>query len=231
MGEVKKVRLKETSSYLDLTGRRVQQLVKEKVIPKSRRGFYNLKRCVVNYIRFLRGTDQSQDLQQIKARNLAQKTKKLEVETAQLEHSLILKTEFERLLREHVTAAEVAFAHLSAHLSHILVQLKEPLDQKLVSIIIDYAIKDIIRHELAGVPKPKTEMVQPWEIELLQMGLIKPDSDGEVIEVTSSFPFKRRVKADGLIQKWREINEKFKNRNSEGDPEGMVSGSRDPEAT
>jgi len=212
MEEVRRVRLKETSSFLDLTGRRVQQLVKEKVIPQSRKGFYDLKRCVVSYIRFLRGTDQSQDLQQIKARNLAQKTKKLEVETAQLEQSLILKTELTRLLQGHVTAAEMAFAHLPAHLSHILVQLKEPLDQKLISYIITYAIEDTIRHELAGVPRPKTETVQPWQIELLQMGLIKPDSDGEVIEVTSSFPFKRRVKADGLIQKWREINEKFKNR-------------------
>jgi len=231
MEEVRKVRLKETSSFLDLTGRRVQQLVKEKVIPQSRKGFYDLKRCVVNYIRFLRGTDQSQDLQQIKARNLAQKTKKLEVETAQLEQSLILKTELTRLLQGHVTAAEMAFAHLPAHLSHILVQLKEPLDQKLISIIIDYAIKDIIRHELAGVPKPKTEMVQPWEIELLQMGLIKPDSDGEVIEVTSSFPFRRKVKAIDLVAHLDRLNksrggienEKKESGNPNGDQKGMGS--------
>jgi hypothetical protein len=226
-----KVRLKEAGSFLDLTGRRVQQLVREKVIPRSVRGLYDLRRCVVSYIRFLRGTDQSQDLQQIKARNLAQKTKKLEVETAQLEQSLILKTELERLLQGHVTAAEMSFAHLPAHLSHILVQLEQPLDQKLISIIIDYAIKDIIRHDLAGVPRPKTETVEPWQIELLKLGLIAPNSDGEIIESRSSFPFKRRVKAADLIRHWEGLNktrggisdEKKESGNPNGDQKGMDS--------
>ena len=209
MEEVRKVRLKETSSYLDLTSRRVQQLVKEKVIPQSRKGLYDLKRCVVGYIRFLRGTNETQDIQQIKARNLAQKTKKLEVETSQLEGSLILKIELERLLQKHVTAAEMAFAHLSAYLSHILVQLEQPFNQKLISYIIDYAIKDVIRHDLAGVPRPKTESVEPWQIELLALGLIKADVDGEVFYLTSTFPFKKKMKAIDLIRHFEEVNSKY----------------------
>ena len=162
MEEVRKVSLKETSIYLDLTSRRVQQLVKEKIIPQSRKGLYDLKRCVVGYIRFLRGTDQSQDLQQVKARHLATRTKKLEVETAQLEQSLILKTELERLLQKHVTSAEEGFRLLPVLLTRVLIQLKEPFDEKLISIIIDYAIKDVIRHDLAGIPRPKTETVEPF---------------------------------------------------------------------
>ncbi len=213
------VRLKEISSWLDVTGRRVQQLAKEKVIPKSRRGFYDLKRCVVNYIRFLRGTGETQDLQQVRVRHLTQRTKKLEVETSQLEGSLILKTELQRLLKEYVSAAQTAFSILPAQLSAVLVQLREP-DQKLISYIIQYAIQDTIRHELGGIPRPKTETISPWQVELLALGLIRPDADGEVIEETATFPFRRRRKAADLIKHWQEVNEKH-GRSPEGNTNSL----------
>ena len=48
------VNVQDLSEYLDISPRRIQQLSKDKVIPKSIRGQYNLIVCIQRYISYLK---------------------------------------------------------------------------------------------------------------------------------------------------------------------------------
>ncbi len=56
------VSVSELSKWLDISPRRIQQLVERGVIPRKGRGFYPLAESVAAYIRFIRGGDDKPDL-------------------------------------------------------------------------------------------------------------------------------------------------------------------------
>ncbi len=56
------VSIKELSEWLNLTPRRIQQLVKRGVIPKNKRGLYPLQDAVRSYIVFIRKGADKPDL-------------------------------------------------------------------------------------------------------------------------------------------------------------------------
>lgn len=47
-------KLNETAKLLDVTPRRVQQLASDGIIPKPEQGEYDLAKCVISYIRYIR---------------------------------------------------------------------------------------------------------------------------------------------------------------------------------
>mgnify|MGYP005728068115 CR=1 FL=1 len=83
------------AKLLMLTERRVQQLAKDGVIPKSERGRYELAPCVQGYIRFLQdrnvtaGSDIYIDYATEKAKKLKAEREKAELEVARMREQLV----------------------------------------------------------------------------------------------------------------------------------------------
>lgn len=183
----------------NITPRWIQMLGKRGIFKKSSNGKYDLLPNVTAYIKFLKQREDSQTIEEVKKRHLETKTKKLSVEVDQLEGNLVPKAKFQQQLEAHVLAAQQAFRNLPSKLVPVLQQIKDDEDGKFMAYAIDYCIKDIIRHDLAGVPKSKTASIQAWDRDLVRLGLIKGDHKGEVILQSSVFPYKKKVKVADLL--------------------------------
>lgn len=87
------------AKLLDLTPRRVQQLVKEKILPQPYdRGKYAVVPCVIAYIKYLRGLIDGEggDYMVEKTRLTKAQATKTEIETNRLKGDLIAVTDAER---------------------------------------------------------------------------------------------------------------------------------------
>src|SRR4051812_6403090 len=128
---------------LDLTPRRVQQLVAEGVIPKAERGRYELVPVVRAYIRYLRERALSQDLGSDAFVQHRARLTKARADMAELEHA--------QMLGELVPAAQVeeAWAAIVAVMRTRLLALPTKLAPRLVALNHEAVIQDALRAEIA----------------------------------------------------------------------------------
>jgi hypothetical protein len=198
-----KVKVTVLGRILDVTARRVQQMVKEGVIPGPKAGLYDLPACVNGYVRFLRSGGDKVDFQKIKAKHLDQRTLKLQVETSRLQGDLVPKEALQEALDRAIAQCEVAFRNLPWRLAPILARMQRnddgEFDQKLAVQIIDRMLKDTWRHSLCQQPRPETPSIDYSDRELLALGVIIPDAKGEVIVRASVYPHEKKVKASDLL--------------------------------
>ena len=128
---------------LDLTPRRVQQLVAEGVIPKDERGRYELVPVVRAYIRYLRERALSQDLGSDALVQHRARLTKARADMAELEHA--------QMLGELVPAAQVeeAWAAVVAVMRTRLLALPTKVAPRVVALSHEAAIQDALRAEIA----------------------------------------------------------------------------------
>jgi len=218
---------KKLAKLLGVTTRWVRDLEARGVLKKEF-GKYDKDESVTAYISFLRGS-KDKSLAEAQRIHLETKTKKLLLEAQKLEGSLVDKDELQKKFEYAVRLCEENFRNFPAKLVPILVRT-DKTEEKLMFQIIKYGVESCWR-DLAGKTKPETPTIQPWEVELLRLGLIQPDANGEVFELSSSFPFQRKVKAIDLIAHLNELeknrggvgDEKKESGNPNGDQKGMGS--------
>jgi len=218
---------KKLAKLLGVTTRWVRDLEARGVLKKEF-GKYDKDESVTAYISFLRGS-KDKSLAEAQRIHLETKTKKLLLEAQKLEGSLVDKDELQKKFEYAVRLCEENFRNFPAKLVPILVRI-DKTEEKLMFQIIKYGVESCWR-DLAGKTKPETPTIQPWEVELLRLGLIQPDANGEVFELSSSFPFQRKVKAIDLIAHLNELeknrggvgDEKKESGNPNGDQKGMGS--------
>jgi phage terminase Nu1 subunit (DNA packaging protein) len=218
---------KKLAKLLGVTTRWVRDLEARGVLKKEF-GKYDKDESVTAYISFLRGS-KDKSLAEAQRIHLETKTKKLLLEAQKLEGSLVDKDEEQKKFEYAVRLCEENFRNFPAKLVPILVRI-DKTEEKLMFQIIKYGVESCWR-DLAGKTKPETPTIQPWEVELLRLGLIQPDANGEVFELSSSFPFRRKVKAIDLVAHLDRLNksrggienEKKESGNPNGDQKIMVS--------
>lgn len=77
------------AAVLDLTERRVQQLVLDGVLPKPAHGYYSVLDCMQSYVRHLRAKIDGSNAPAERARLLSAQREKVEIEVAALRRDLI----------------------------------------------------------------------------------------------------------------------------------------------
>ena len=187
------------AGVLDMTARWVQRLESQKVFKKSGKK-YDLAACVTAYVQFLRGS-KDETLVAVQKVFLETKTRKLQLEADQLEEILILKTELQKERELLVRGCEENFKNLPYRLVPVLMMVEIGKEEKLLVHILKHEITKCWR-DLAGIPRKKTALVNPWDIILVCLGLITGDTRGEVILERCSPPFKQRVKVSDLLERY-----------------------------
>ena len=209
---------RKLAKVLGITPRWVRDLEVRGIFKKTFEK-YDKDECVTAYIVFLRGS-KDKSLAEAQRIHLETKTRKLLLEAEKLQGNLVDKDEEHKKTEFLVHQCEENFRNFPAKLVPILVRI-DKTEEKLMFLILKHEIESCWR-ELAGVPKNETPVIHPGETILLVLGLIKPDSSGEVIELISKFPFTRRVKAADLVSHWKEVNEKY-GRSPEGNTNSLGS--------
>ena len=190
----------ELAAVLDVSVRWIQRLEGRNIFRKKA-GRYDLQSSVVAYVRFLRGS-KDKSLAEAQRVHLETKTRKLRLEADRLEGDLIPKAEFQDRIDSLVGECEEGFRNLESRVVPILMLIKDrENEEKLMSLIIKHEKENCWR-DLGGVPRRETPLVQPWEVILVCLGLIKGDSNGEIELVRSSPPFLQRVKVFEILQKY-----------------------------
>jgi hypothetical protein len=99
--------MKALAKHLDLTARRAQQLVSEGVLPRRRaNGTFDLDKCRINYIRYLRDAGRRTKDSDAKTRAQEARTRTLELRARREEGELV-----------EMAEAEVVFADVVGTLS------------------------------------------------------------------------------------------------------------------
>jgi len=143
------VGLKELSSWLDVTQRRVIQLTDEGVLPKEGRGKYRLQECVAQYIAYLRrmseGTTRTSELNQEKLLTARIERRRRELEYAQHEGSLITIEAHKAAMAEAFDLVRSNVRNLPGALAPRLVGLDDARDiQQVLVREIDDALRSIV---------------------------------------------------------------------------------------
>jgi phage terminase Nu1 subunit (DNA packaging protein) len=121
--------MKALAKHLDLTTRRAQQLVSEGILPRRVNGTFDLDRCRVAYIRYLR--DAGRRTKDSDAKNRAQeaRTRSLELRARREEGEVVEMTEVEIVFADIVGTLSAELGGVPAACSRDLV-LREIIEEK-----------------------------------------------------------------------------------------------------
>lgn len=145
------VKLPELSNILGIGQRQINKLAKAGIIPKARRGEYDLAGTVRAYIDYLKDGDEDKQTtlhdQQIKY--LKAQTKKIELEIEQKEGRLIPDTEFVKVMERHIIAARTNFLMVENEIPRIrasesLTEAKEIFRGRAHAILAELAKAEIV---------------------------------------------------------------------------------------
>ncbi len=146
------VSVETIARLLDMTPRRIQQLVKENIIPKPvARGQYDPVRCSVAYIRYLNGRIDGDvgDLNSEKTRLTRAQAVKIERENALQDGQLIPFNEAVQGWSELIGAAKSKLLNLPSRLSPQLSTTRNALE---VERILAHAVTEVLAELAAWKP-------------------------------------------------------------------------------
>jgi phage terminase Nu1 subunit (DNA packaging protein) len=154
---------------LDLTPRRVQQLVAESVIPRAERGRYEVVPVVRAYVRYLRERAMASEVGQDAFAQHRARLTKARADMAELEHA--------QMLQDLVPAAQVeqAWAALVGVLRSRLLALPSKLAPRLAGLAHEAPIQEHLRAEITDALAELSEA----ELTLEPLRASDPGADGE----------------------------------------------------
>lgn len=137
------VKLSELSGILGITPRQINKLAKAKIIPRARKGEYELSGAVQGYIFYIKDGDADKKTtlhdQEIKLKKA--QTRKLELEIEKMEGVLIPVTEMQKLWERHIIAARTNFLLIENEIPRIRAS-KDNTDGETIFRRSAYAILD-----------------------------------------------------------------------------------------
>lgn len=136
--------LKRVAELLSLTQRRVQQLIKDRILPRPNKREYDMAGCVYGYIKFLRdraGGNGDLSLNEERARLAKAQANLQEIKIAELKRELIPASKIAESWGRIVTAAKLQFLALPDRLSQMLETTSTTNGRR---TIIDAEIKNIL---------------------------------------------------------------------------------------
>ncbi|MGQ5522635.1 hypothetical protein ACUHMQ_05160 [Chitinimonas sp. PSY-7] len=151
------------AKLLDVTPRRVQQLVKENILPKPvARGQYEIVACVVGYIRYLNGqlSGDVGDLNAEKTRLIRAQAIKVERENALQDRQLIHASEAVQAWSEMIAAAKSKLLNLPGRLAPSLLKAKQAKD---VERLLNDAIYEALTELADWTPADEPELAPSIE--------------------------------------------------------------------
>lgn len=139
----------ELGEWLNLTPRRIQQLVHEGVLERAARGRYPLKSCVQAYTRYQDGqimrTGSSGELSDEKLRMARLERRRKELEFERLQGELITVEHHERVMADVLAMVRRNVRNLPGTLSQRLAGLDEPRDvNRILGPALDNALRSIV---------------------------------------------------------------------------------------
>ena len=172
------------AKLLLLTDRRVQQLVKEGVIPKTEKNRYDLAPAVQGYIRFLQertigNAASPADFHVEKARLVKAQADKAEMEASELSGKLVRADEVKKELYEAITDCKNRLLSIPSKAAPIVANETEP---GVVQSIIDDLVREALQEISEGADEPS------------QVDSKKGDDGLEAAAETDSKPVGRRKK-------------------------------------
>jgi hypothetical protein len=170
------VGLNELTTWLDLTTRRVIQLVDEGVIPKEGKGRYPLKQCVLGYLAYLRGLAEGRgrtsELNQEKLLTARIERKRRELEYAEAEGSLITVESHRAALAEAFDLVRSNIRNLPGAIAPRLVGLDDARDVQAILIpSVDDALRAIISEAERRIEDDTLPVDLPGRTQLLAHGV------------------------------------------------------------
>jgi phage terminase Nu1 subunit (DNA packaging protein) len=160
---------------LDLTDRRVQQLAKKGVLPKTEKGKYDLVGCVRGYVHYLRDItlgDTDSDGNKWRERMVKANALKAEMELDQMKQDLVKVEKVERYLDKLFTAIKQHILLMPAKVSPMLAGedteegIKLVLEgeaQDILTLIADYEIDDEAEDGEPDDSLPDSEITEQGE--------------------------------------------------------------------
>ena len=136
--------LKRIAELLSLSQRRVQQLVKDRVLPRPNKREFDMAGCVFGYVKFLRdraGGNGDLSLNEERARLAAAQANLQELKIAELKGELIPADKIAETWSRIITAAKMQFLALPDRLAQMLETASTANARR---IIIDAEIKNIL---------------------------------------------------------------------------------------
>lgn len=142
------------AKLLNLTPRRVQQLVRDEIIPKPEKGQYDLIRCVRGYVKYLQkraeGRIEPRELDDERTRLVKAQAEHKELEVAALHRSLLPFDEVVTGWQQLVAAFRSKCLALPSKLAPLVVTMNEIGEiQEHIDSGIREALEDLSRFELA----------------------------------------------------------------------------------
>lgn len=140
------VKLSELCSWLGIGSRQVNKLAKAGIIPKAKRGQYELKGCVRAYIEYLKDgdPDKKTSLHDEQLRLVRAQAKKIELDIEQKEGRLIPDTEIVKVMERLIVATRNSFILLRNEVPRIRASEsntdgKEIIDKRINAILTELA--------------------------------------------------------------------------------------------
>jgi phage terminase Nu1 subunit (DNA packaging protein) len=134
------------AKLLDMTPRRVQQLVKEGIIPKPKsRGEYEIGPCVIGYIRHLNSmlNGEAGDLLTEKTRLVRAQAEKAEFEIAQLKDSFVSLAKAERGWSALVVAFRAKMLTLPYRAAAFVINKSEAETERIITDMVYEALAEL----------------------------------------------------------------------------------------
>jgi phage terminase Nu1 subunit (DNA packaging protein) len=165
--------LETVSKLLDLTPRRVNQLVAEGVIPKAERGRYELVPVVRSYVRYLRdkavkGDVHGDDYSTHRVRLMKVRADVMEMEKEQMENKLIPSEDVQSAWSEVVSACRAKLLSIPTKTAPEVFAANDINDVKAI-------LKETVNEALAELANVKVEVNNP-----IRSSEFENDSDGSV---------------------------------------------------
>lgn len=198
------IRITPLSKLFSCSGRWIRDLVQKGILDGPKKGVFHLESAVEKYIKFLRSSNPNEQYQKLRGVHLNQRIVKLKLETKAFERTLVPACHAQEVINKAAAAFELAFQNMPWRVAEVLVRVKDAYGkdadyEKFCAVLLDRMFKDMMRENFSEV-RQETPVVNPWDIDLLRVGAIEPDKNGEVIFTSASRPFKRKVKVNELLR-------------------------------
>lgn len=150
MADIVEVTESELSEYLGVSDRRIRQLVNEGIAVKVKRGRFDLKTSVINYINFIKDKDKNKNdnLDKLKIAREAElltherlKKRKTELVVEQMEKKLHIQEDVESIWNTMVLAAKSRITSIPTKTAPMLVGIE---DAKEIQSILKREINDVL---------------------------------------------------------------------------------------
>lgn len=156
MDEIIEVSEKELAEYLGLSGRRIRQLYKEGVVFKRKGGKYDLKKSVLEYIKFLRGSDKDENFEKVKLANEVEKLsherlkkRKTEIQVMAIEKKMHAQEDVEYFWNTMVLAAKSKLTAIPVKCAPVLVGIENRKEiQAILKREINEALNEISEYDV-----------------------------------------------------------------------------------